>query len=76
MTSEAPYHFERTDLEAILLADNAGVRSRFQDVFAELIRRFLDQSHRVCGELRNFSRALARDLRGSRLRIGLPSRAP
>jgi len=65
MTNDAAYQLDRSTLEATLLADNAGVRSRFHEVFPDLIQQFVDQSDRVFGQLRSFGRALIRDLRAA-----------
>ncbi|OQW62900.1 MAG: hypothetical protein BVN28_04920 [Nitrospira sp. ST-bin4] len=65
MRSEGTYQFERSDLETILFADNAIVRSRFQESFADLIRQFLDESDRVCAQLRSFGSVLTADLRAA-----------
>lgn len=65
MTSEGAYQFGRSDLEATLFADNVRVRTRFREAFSELIQQFLDESDRVCGQLRSFGHTLARDLRAA-----------
>lgn len=65
MTSEDAYQFARSDLEAILLTDNATVRSRFQEGFADLIAEFVNESDRACRELRSFGSALTPDLRAA-----------
>jgi len=65
MSREGTYQFGRSDLEAILFADNKVVHSRFQEDFADLIQRFLDESDRVCAQLRSFGSALTADLRAA-----------
>ncbi len=65
MSGKGTYQFTRSDLEAVLFADNEVVRSRFKEGFADLIRQFLDESERVCEQLRNFGTALTTDLRAA-----------
>ncbi len=65
MRHEGIYQFKRSDLETILLTDNSEVRSRFQESFADLIQRFLDESDRVCTQLRAYGDTLAPDLRAA-----------
>jgi hypothetical protein len=64
-TGEDAHLFSRNDLEAILLSDNAGVRSRFQQHFADLIQQFLDESERACRHVLSFGRGLKPDLRAA-----------
>lgn len=56
MNGEGAYQFGRSDLEAVLFADNEIVRARFKEAFTDLIQQFLDQSDRVCGQLCRFGR--------------------
>lgn len=65
MTREGAYRFGRGDLEATLFADNARVHARFREAFPDLIQQFLDESDRVCTELRRFGDTLARDVRAA-----------
>jgi hypothetical protein len=61
MDGEGIYQFRRSDLEAVLFADNEMVRARFKEAFADLIQQFLDQSERVCAQLCRFGRVDIRE---------------
>ena len=65
MTGEDANQLSRNDLEAILFSDNSGVRSRFRQHFADLIRQFLDEFERAYGLVLGFGRGLKPDLRAA-----------
>jgi len=62
---ESTYQLKRRDLEGILFADNADVRSRFREEFGDLIERFLDTSTRAIGGVHRFGEGLAKELRAA-----------
>ena len=65
MMGENANLFSRSDLEAILFADNSGVRAQFRRHFAEVIQQFLEETERVYGRVIRFGRGLRPDLRAA-----------
>ena len=65
MSGDGTYQFSRSDLEDVLFADDEVVRARFRREFPEAVHHFLDESERICAQLRTFGSDLSPDLRAA-----------